>query len=773
MGKDANSAARAKRARRLLHSLRARGAATLATLAKDAGVSRPTASLIVADLEAEGLVAQSATSSGAGRPAALYSFAPRHGFVVGLDIQRDEVAIAAASIAGKVLHATVRPLTERARDSRLQELCRALREVVEELEPKHGQPVCGFASTTGIVDGAGLILRSYSVPQWHGLRLSQLLTERSGIRFHAANDINSAAYGEFATRVSDGRIDLLDTLLHIRVFAGFRTGLILGGDIHQGHHWHAGEINDSLDGELRARLDTETSHTRWALRAAATISTVSSAIDPTLVVISTAGLEDEDSATEMWAHLSAMRLPTAPKIDMEPGELGGAASTIGALSLALRDAESHFLHARTRYPVAVSGLQQIIDAHRAYADRRKAEAHRHAVVVSEPLRVGVVGLGVRSQLAQHVESPENKAVLVGACDPDPLAATRVGHLLHKAPEDCPVFTSVRELIESGIGAAFVTSPDDTHEATAIELLEAGIPVYLEKPLATSIDGSTRILRAAYKSRARLYVGHNMRHMSFVRQLRQLIHDDAIGEVQTIWCRHFVGHGGDYYFKDWHADRRHSHGLLLQKAAHDIDVMHWLAGSEASEVVGMGDLMIYSRNRSRTGQGGSLMPDWFSLDNWPPESLTGLNPIVDVEDLSMLMMRMRSGVLASYQQCHFSPDYWRNYTVIGSRGRIENFGDGEGGVIRLWNRRGFYDADGDEQFPILGDLEGHDDADALTVAEFLRFVRTGAPTDTSPVSAWYAVVAGIQATESLRDGSTPRRIPTLPAELTEYFLNNQV
>ncbi|RRD48156.1 ROK family protein [Arachnia propionica] len=772
MGDDATSASRASRTRRLLHALRERGRATLAQLAKDAGVSRPTASLIVADLEAEGLIAQSATSSGGGRPAALYSFAPGHGFVIALDIQRDDVAIAAASMAGVVLHATVLPLLERGREERLAELCEAIRELVETLAPEHGRAIGGFASVTGIIDGDGSILRSYSVPQWHGLPLAEALTEHTGIPFHAANDINSAAYGEFSTRVTQGRLQLMDTMLHIQVFAGFRTGLILGGDIHQGHHWHAGEINDSLDGELRARPDAENDHTHWALRAAATIATVSSAIDPTLVVISTTGLANEESATQMWAHLTTMRLPTAPRLDMESGELGGAASTVGALSLALRDAEAHFLHARTRYPVTVTGLERILEAHQAYATRRLAETHRHAVVVSEPLRIGVVGLGVRSQLARHVESERNRAVLVGACDPDPLAATRVEQLLGKAPEDCPVLTSVRELIERGIGAAFITSPDDTHEAAAVELLEAGIPIYLEKPIATTIDGSTRILTTARESGTRMYVGHNMRHMSFVRQLRDLIRDGAIGEVQTIWCRHFVGHGGDFYFKDWHADRRRSHGLLLQKAAHDIDVMHWLADSEATEIVGMGDLMIYGANRSRTGQGGALMPEWFSLENWPPSSLTGLNPVIDVEDLSMFMMRMRSGVLASYQQCHFSPDYWRNYTVIGSRGRLENFGDGDGGVIRLWNRRGYYDPEGDEQFPIRGDRDGHDDADALTVAEFLRFIRTGAPTDTSPVSAWAAVVAGIQATESLRDGSTPRRVPSLPTDLREYFLRNQ-
>lgn len=772
MGDDPTATARAERARRILHSLRTRGEATLAQLTKDAGVSRPTASLIVTELEAEGLIAQSSTSSGAGRPAARYSFADRHGVVVALDIQRDEVSLTVASVSGTVLHCSIEPLIQRARQDRLDELAGHIRRVLDDLRPAHGDAVCGFASTTGIVDGEGRILRSYSVPQWHDLPLAEELAAQIGCPFRVDNDINSAGYGEFATRALGGRLQIDDTMLHISIFAGFRTALVMGGEIHHGHHWHAGEINDSLDGDLRARLDADTSQEGWAMRAAKTIGTVSSLIDPAVVVVSATGAEEEMPTADVWAYANAMRLPTAPKLALEDGELGAAASSVGALSMALRDAEAHFLHARTRHPVAVSGLDAVLAEHQSFADLRRAEMHRHAVVVSEPLRVGVIGVGMRSQLVRHVERPGNGAVIVGACDPDPVAATRVERLLGKTPDECPVVVTVRELIERGIGAAFVTSPDNAHEVAAVELLEAGIPVYLEKPMATSIEGATRILQTAADNGTRLYVGHNMRHMSFVRQMRQLILDGAIGEVRSIWCRHFVGHGGDFYFKDWHADRRYANGLLLQNAAHDIDVMHWLAGSESAEVVGMGDLMVYGGPGPHTGQGSALMQDWFSLENWPPDEQTGLNPVVDVEDLSMLMLRMRSGVMAAYQQCHFSPDHWRNYTVIGARGRIENFGDGEGGVIRLWNRRHYYDADGDERFPITGDRNGHADADALTVAEFLRFVRTGAETATSPLGAWHAVAAGIQATESLRDCSRPRTIPALPQDLVAYFQGNQ-
>ena len=75
---------------------------------------------------------------------------------------------------------------------------------------------------------------------------------------------------------------------------------------------------------------------------------------------------------------------------------------------------------------------------------------------------------------------------------------------------------------------------------------------------------------------------------------------------------------------------------------------------------------------------------------------------------------------------------------------------------------YFDLDGAEQVPILGDAGGHSDADQLTVNEFINFVVNDSPTDTSPLGAWYAVAAGILATESLRNGSTPRRVPSLRA-----------
>lgn len=385
------------------------------------------------------------------------------------------------------------------------------------------------------------------------------------------------------------------------------------------------------------------------------------------------------------------------------------------------------------------------------------------------LAVGIIGFGARARLRAEVHRPGAGSRVSAVCDLSPPAreAARAEF------PDALITDSLDEVLSSGVDAVVVLTPDDTHAAIAIRALEAGVAVFCEKPLAIDLADADEVLRTAYRTGARLYIGHNMRHMPVVTLLRDLISDGRIGEVKAIWCRHFVGHGGDFYFKDWHADRRRTTSLLLQKGAHDIDIIHWLAGASSDRVAAMGSLSVYGDISDRRDRSGERMPDWFSLENWPPGSLTGLNPVVDVEDISMMNMHLANGVLASYQQCHFTPDYWRNYTVIGTEGRIENFGDSPGSVVGLWNRRHSGAAEPDESFVVPHAAEGgHDGADTLLVAEFLRFVRDGGLTETSPVAARDAVAAGILATQSLREDGSAMTVPALPDDLIDYFARGQ-
>lgn len=110
-----------------------------------------------------------------------------------------------------------------------------------------------------------------------------------------------------------------------------------------------------------------------------------------------------------------------------------------------------------------------------------------------PLRIGVVGIGARSSIARHAELPECGGIVVAACDTRPVDPEAFRRRTGLDPAPVAMTTSLDDFIATGLDAAIVTTTDDTHAEVAVPLLEAGIPVYLEKPLATLQDDATRIL----------------------------------------------------------------------------------------------------------------------------------------------------------------------------------------------------------------------------------------------------------------------------------------
>lgn len=385
------------------------------------------------------------------------------------------------------------------------------------------------------------------------------------------------------------------------------------------------------------------------------------------------------------------------------------------------------------------------------------------------LSVAVVGFGLRSGLWRHAHKPGEGSRVTIVCDTSERGRADAA----KALPEVTVTGDLQDVLDSGVDAVLVLTPDSQHAAVAVQTLKAGIATFCEKPLDISLEAADSILTTARETGTRLYVGHNMRHMPVVTQMRDLIKQGLIGEVKAVWCRHFVGNGGDYYFKDWHAQRRNVNTLLLQKGAHDLDVIHWLAGGYTARVSAIGKLAVYGEVTSRRDNSDRRMGDWFSVDNWPPAAQTDLAEEIDVEDISMMNMVLDNGVLASYEQCHFTPDYWRSYTVIGTEGRMENFGDGPGETIKVWNTRSSYGfAEPDLEVEILDGDGGHGGADPLLIGEFLRFVRDGGQTQTSPVAARQAVAAGILAAESLRGDGSALPVPPLDPELVDYFERGQ-
>jgi predicted dehydrogenase len=362
-------------------------------------------------------------------------------------------------------------------------------------------------------------------------------------------------------------------------------------------------------------------------------------------------------------------------------------------------------------------------------------------------------------------------VLVAGADPDESALTLFAETYGP---DVFVTTEYEELLEHRLDAVIIASPDYCHEEHAIAALRAGTAVYLETPMATTVEGCDRVLRAAMESGARLFVGHSLRYTGFVRKMKELIDGGAIGEVKAGWCRNFISHGGDTHFKDWHSERRNVGSLLVHGAVHDIDVLHWLCGGHTSLVSALGALSVYDQVSDRRSIAAKASAK-SQKNGWPPLSQTGLSPVIDVEDLSSVNLRLNNGVLCSYSECQFAPDAWRNYTILGTEGRLENFGNCAGrATIRLWNRRAdTFIPEGDEQFLVEGWGEGECEGDHAIVADFLAWLRGDAKPLVSPLDGRHSVAAAHMATESLRDNGMARWVSGPAQDIEAYYLKAQL
>lgn len=386
------------------------------------------------------------------------------------------------------------------------------------------------------------------------------------------------------------------------------------------------------------------------------------------------------------------------------------------------------------------------------------------------INFAVIGAASRGGLARLAHQPSRGLILKAAVDIDEDSfknfkewAEKNGHKDYYLSENYH-----QVLQDKDIQAVFITAPDYLHEEMAVDSLMAGKAVYLEKPMAITIEGCDRILDAARKSGSKVFVGHNMRYMPFVVKMKEIIDNDIIGKVQAVWCRHFISYGGDAYFKDWHSERKYSNGLLLQKGAHDIDVIHWLAGGYSKKVTAMGKLSVYQNCARRDPSEKGIATSW-SNENWPPLSQTKLSPIIDVEDHNMMLMQLDNGVQCSYTQCHYTPDSSRNYTFIGTKGRLENIDSKNGAYIQVkTTRNADFSATPDIVYTFNNSGGGHGGADPKIVEGFIQYILNDVTPSVSPLDARNSVAAGVCATESLRGEMGMKEVPNISKENLAYF-----
>ncbi|WP_182904469.1 Gfo/Idh/MocA family protein [Microbispora sp. H13382] len=139
------------------------------------------------------------------------------------------------------------------------------------------------------------------------------------------------------------------------------------------------------------------------------------------------------------------------------------------------------------------------------------------------MRVGIIGLG---DIAEKAYLP----VLAATPDIEPLLCTRDRTALDRLGDAYRIgarFTSPDGLVEAGIDAAFVHAATTAHVPIVTTLLEAGVHVYVDKPLAYDAAASAGLVRLAAERNKSLMVGFNRRHAPAYAALRDLPRDVVV------------------------------------------------------------------------------------------------------------------------------------------------------------------------------------------------------------------------------------------------------
>jgi glucokinase len=226
----------------ILKLLRESGTCSRADLVRASGLSAPTVTNVVKDLLAANLIEPlgEGESSG-GRPPDLIRFKAERGCLLGVEITAEAISLLLTDLNGSEL--AVRTVALSKRRTAPDAICAYIGEEVKVLlkkQRKSGEQllaaVVGVPAIVNVDEGS--VLSISTLQGWRSVPLRSMLSKVVSCPVVVENDMNLAALGEQFRGAARPERDFV--LIHLGANVG--AGICLGGKVHHGAHWSAGEI---------------------------------------------------------------------------------------------------------------------------------------------------------------------------------------------------------------------------------------------------------------------------------------------------------------------------------------------------------------------------------------------------------------------------------------------------------------------------------------------------------------------------------------------------
>ncbi len=252
----------------------------------------------------------------------------------------------------------------------------------------------------------------------------------------------------------------------------------------------------------------------------------------------------------------------------------------------------------------------------------------------EKLRAGIIGCGKAGGM--HAQALKN----ISRCD---FVAAHSRSLekgqAFTAKYGGRAYTEAGEMVRAErLDFVVICSPHPNHRDAAVEAMQAGAHVLIEKPLASSLQDCDAMIATAARHNKKLGVVSQRRFLPPSMRMRKAIDDGKIG-VPMLGMAQLLGWRNEAYYRSdpwrgsWAAE---GGGVLVNQAPHQIDLMQWFMGSEMESLYGV----------------------WSNINH----------PYIEVEDTAVAILKFKNGAVANFVLSNAQkPGLYGKVHVHGSSG----------------------------------------------------------------------------------------------------------
>lgn len=202
-------------------------------------------------------------------------------------------------------------------------------------------------------------------------------------------------------------------------------------------------------------------------------------------------------------------------------------------------------------------------------------------MIANPIRIGIAGLGRAFSLMVPPFTRDPRVRIVAGADPRAEARSKF-----EADFGAKAFESMEQLVAAaGVDLVYIATPHQFHAPLACAAAAAGKHLLVEKPMALSLEDCDAMIAAARKSGVHLIVGHSHSFDAPILRALALIERGDLGRVRMVSALNYT----DFLYRPRRPeelDSARGGGVVLNQAAHQVDIVRLLAGSRVTRVRAM-------------------------------------------------------------------------------------------------------------------------------------------------------------------------------------------